>query len=354
MMDEEWQSINKTMNKRSLYIVLSLMVLYISGLIISNNDPVHNRRSDGTTMGRSDISRGRPMGRYSNYTIRVINRKSKEEDGERMTKLMKHSDNDDGEKETEKEANHVVVPSPQQQQQQEQQVSCWEANVQATQQLIKNRQGLPYHHPHGLPLPTPILNLGMPKIGTNTLHSFFQCGGYNSSHGQQGPCFRRAHEQNLPVLETCNKGHHQVMTQMDKNFPPNNCHYPQMSELEQIHKEEPNATFILIFRPMKDWLKSLVNFNHMQRRLQRCNLPNFPSGMGNNVTEFGTWFCGHVQKVRNFVLQHPSHALVELNLYDSVTTSHVMEQLFHVNKNSSCWGHANANPIFLKEKEEEE
>ena len=97
------------------------------------------------------------------------------------------------------------------------------------------------------------------------------------------------------------------MTQLDSNFPPGGCHYPQMSELEQIHDDAPNATFVLNFRPMKDWYKSVQHWGTLKRRLQQCDLPNFPTGKGKNVTEFSEWFCGHV-KIYSELCTTTSHA----------------------------------------------
>ena len=33
------------------------------------------------------------------------------------------------------------------------------------------------------------------------------------------------------------------------------------------------------------------------------------------------WYCNHIQRIRNFARQHPSHALVEVNVQDPATAA---------------------------------
>ncbi|KAL7565722.1 hypothetical protein ACA910_005416 [Epithemia clementina (nom. ined.)] len=225
--------------------------------------------------------------------------------------------------------------------------SCFEANIErGTLQLLERQQ-------QGLlprPLPTPIINVGLPKIGSSTLYEFFQCAGYKANHGQNGICFQKAHQAGKPVLESCDiaklrnpeqQQSIQAWLQLDVTSPPKNCHYPQMSELEQIHQEAPNATLILNFRPMLDWYRSLRRWRRMHMRLQQCDLPGLPRGKGRELRDLQQWFGHHVQRIRQFVQRHPSHALIELNLYDTHQSSKIMAQLFQTN--ATCWGHVNAN-----------
>ena len=53
---------------------------------------------------------------------------------------------------------------------QEPELSCLEPNVQGTQHLIKTRQ----EHHHGLPLPTPIFNVGGSEDGQYYVAIFLQ------------------------------------------------------------------------------------------------------------------------------------------------------------------------------------
>ena len=224
-------------------------------------------------------------------------------------------------------------------------LSCMKPNAEGTWNLVKQQQ-------QGMiprPISLPVFNLGMPKIGSTTLFEFFKCSGIPANHGENGMCFKNAHMEGKPVVQTCNIDNSQAWLQLDINWPHRNaCHYPQMSELEQIHEEEPNATFILNFRPFHDWYTSLINWRvhnvnngtFMSDRLKDCDLPGLPKGKGNE-TELQEWLCNHVHNVRRFVQEHSSHALIELDLYDTTTSSEVMAELF--GSNASCWGKANTN-----------
>lgn len=186
-----------------------------------------------------------------------------------------------------------------------------------------------------------ILNLGMPKVGSSTLNDFFKCAGLRSVHGQQGACMRDAAARGLPVVETCAHGA-TIQTQLDVNFPPNSCFFPQISLLDEIHAEHPDAVFVLIFRPLESWILSARHFFALAGRWIRCDLPGLPRGVGGDADDLRRWFCGHVLHVRQFVDMHPSHDLVELDLYNQSETSRVMARLF--NASPSCWGHENKNP----------
>lgn len=112
-------------------------------------------------------------------------------------------------------------------------------------------------------LPTPILLMGMPKTGTSTVHAFFERSGYRSSHYRCidrlycGLCIRAALQKGQPALKSC--GDYEVWAQMDvENL--GQCHFPQIVNLEELHNEAPNATFVLTHRNMTRWAKSVKNW----------------------------------------------------------------------------------------------
>jgi len=298
------------------------------------------------------------------------------------------------------------------------QASCLIPNVQRTAELLRERQKQQqkYHHigsNHGSVeinnnvtfekslVPLPVLNMGFPKTGSSTLYQFFDCAGYNATHWRsnddfEGICMRDATNIGLPPIKTCapNK---EALLQMDVTLPfgvqyqirkrnvsfrqRDECFFPQLSLLEEIHEEVPDATFVINFRPIKDWLRSMIGWYSSMERIQSCHLPNLPSGQpyGNfsnikkeNVTSYlkgdnidnnnnnsttellrhsmTRFFCSHIIHLRNFVETHPTHALIELDLYDTNATSRVMNLLFQpsttINNTSSdnkrnCWRHIN-------------
>ena len=223
-------------------------------------------------------------------------------------------------------------------------------------------------------LPLPVINMGMPKCGSSTLFEFFNCTGFAATHWNintddfEGLCMRDAHRAGLPILATC-ASEKDALMQIDIAMPfgwnfdgkpksmhtklnRDDCFFPQLSLLEEIHNEAPNATFILNFRPIEDWIKSITGWGDMMPRFQSCDLPNLPRGHPVNLEDSRNvhetmirFFCSHVLHLRRFVESYPSHALIELDLYDTTTSKAVMSALFPSSSGksppSACWKHKN-------------
>ena len=168
-----------------------------------------------------------------------------------------------------------------------------------------------------------------------------------------------------PPVSTCSQDK-DALLQLDVSFPflykqtafgkvsRDECFWPQLSILPQLYADVPNSTFLLMFRPVEDWIRSAFNYKGFLTRLRACNLPNllrnFPPDLDNTeqVNEMLTEFwCSHVLHVRQFIKDHPSVTLLEMDLYDPNRTSYVLSSMFpsRVNKQpkESCWGHANRN-----------
>ncbi|KAL7565731.1 hypothetical protein ACA910_005424 [Epithemia clementina (nom. ined.)] len=141
-------------------------------------------------------------------------------------------------------------------------LSCFEPNLYALplnkgtfQVLQQQQQGL-----LPKPLPCPIFNVGLPKMGSSTFYDFFTCAGLCANHGMNSRCFAQAQQRGLPMLSTCSPLKKeskqsqnatlslvQAWLQMDINYPPKACYYPQTSMLDKLHCKAPNATFVLNF-----------------------------------------------------------------------------------------------------------
>ena len=220
-------------------------------------------------------------------------------------------------------------------------------------------------------LSKPVINLGMPKSGSTTLEEFFDCAGWKASHwqterhGYLGKCMEDAVNRGDPPLSSCNSWYRkkkkgiskpdrsedadvEAMLQLDIVLPSfNACVFPQMAYLDEFHNEAPNATFILNFRPVSDWSNSVIRWSggrgstksSLAGRMAECDLPGLPTGVGGTAEELSAWWCQHVNRVRQFVEKHPSHKLIEIDLYNDQSS---MPALFQASP--SCWGHANKNP----------
>jgi len=256
--------------------------------------------------------------------------------------------------------------------------SCLMPDTAKTATLVKDAKTKKYKKPSNTAnkkssdvslLPLPVLNLGMPKCGTTSALAFFRCAGYQATHSASGNfcpglCMRDAAYASLPVLESCAQGV-DAMLEMDCSGAfgqeykmglyespktRDDCFYPQLSLLENFHEEDPNATFLLEFRPVDDWVESFLNWLGKKiTEVQLCNAPNLPRGVPNvqdpkDIHETMVHFmCSTVIHARNFVRDHPSHALVEIDLYDTETNGEVLGTLFPKTQDNSkadeCWGH---------------
>ncbi|KAL3788952.1 hypothetical protein HJC23_000236 [Cyclotella cryptica] len=199
-------------------------------------------------------------------------------------------------------------------------------------------------------LPRPFINLGFPKMGTSSLHAFFECGGYKSHHFACGKdaitkrkiscakCISNSISASKPPLALCEEA--DMYAQMD-----NGTFFPQTELLHQLHEGYPQATFFLTFRNMTKWYHSLSHWPprprgpHMDERLQKLDITGFPKGKGKNEEEFTEWYCNHVLRVRELI-ENSDHHLIEVDIEDE-STAQSMGDLFGISQ--GCWGHANVN-----------
>jgi hypothetical protein len=116
---------------------------------------------------------------------------------------------------------------------------------------------------------------------------------------------------------------------------------------DEIHQEYPSTTFILNFCPINDWIASVKAWSDLSVRWRKpgCfdRIPGLIISEGGTDDQFHMdlprWWCSHIKHVRAFVKQHPSHKLIELDLYDETRSAATMASLF--NRKRSCWGHKN-------------
>ena len=140
-------------------------------------------------------------------------------------------------------------------------------------------------------LQPPFINLGFPKMGTSSLHAFFECGNLTSVHldckhkvGSCAKCFRDNVARGKPPLTNC--GGADVYAQID-----NGKLFPQIDLLEELVRGHPNATFFLTMRSMDKWFHSISHWPprrrgpYMRDRFRRHNITGLLEvGNGKNVT----------------------------------------------------------------------
>jgi len=205
-----------------------------------------------------------------------------------------------------------------------------------------------------VPLPFPVLVVGLPKTGTSSITEFFKSAGYRTNHwlcekgkylpnpGACATCIENAlRAENPTPLSAC--GDYQVWSQMDTTKPDlGECGMPQIDYLGELHREYPYATFILNLRNVSNWVTSVTNWTSpsnrgtLAERYVRC-----PSVALNStsISAMESFYCQHVERIRSFVKQHPTHALVEVDIEDDSTGAR-MASLFATN--ASNWRVTNA------------
>jgi len=148
-------------------------------------------------------------------------------------------------------------------------------------------------------------------------------------------------------------GNYDAFTQIDMSGGHRTgCYWPQVDMLDDIHRASPDATFVFTMRAFDKWYTSLSKWHEFHKRIANCRLGAYPDGVlaGFNPRKYEEWrvrkalrtfYCDQVKRVREFVLRHPSHNLVEIMVGDPDIGNYLAE-LFGTN--DACWGIHNVNP----------
>ena len=197
----------------------------------------------------------------------------------------------------------------------------------------------------------PVINLGLPKMGSTSLQNFFSCAGYGSSHWwcrtriKCAECIQDSVTEGLPPFSKCGGG--PVYTQIDgfkRGKPPGELYFPQVELLDKIIAGGygGNATYLLTFRDMGGWYQSITHWRGgpgirlppMRDRMARAGI----NVTGLSLSNFTNFVCDHVERVRAAV---PAGRLVEVDI-DDPGTGRMLSEVFDVDE--GCWKMTNANP----------
>ena len=214
-----------------------------------------------------------------------------------------------------------------------------------------------------LKVPKPVFVVGFPKSGTTSIFNFFSCAGALSQHycccgdvTDHRPCYSSImadcilenKRNGRPMLENC--GDYDLYAQLDgeQTYLPNNRtqdliggHYlPQVFELDWIHKEYPNATFILPLRHSATWAASVNRWFNMRHRIKSEYMYMNRSDLVNVNLPLVNIYNKHTENVIKFVQQYPSHKLIKFQITDPDAGRILANE---VGLPESCWGHHNKN-----------
>jgi len=196
-----------------------------------------------------------------------------------------------------------------------------------------------------LRVPTPIFLLSLPKSGTTSIYKYFGCGNVPAVHhvtkNETGHKFKigvcmsdNVNKFNRPLLKGCGDHHYKVWTDAGAIFDLKNpqCYYPSVHGLDDIVKDYPQATIMLVVRNTTNWVHSTKWWNGI-----RPNMERFCSGFPNVSSTDQDWadfYESHSQSIRDFVQIHPSLTYVEVSLESSSTASYLENR---VGIPASCW-----------------
>jgi len=202
------------------------------------------------------------------------------------------------------------------------------------------------NNPRSFKLPTPVISVGMPKSGTTSLFNYFNCGGHATSHYlcangirsfKCGDCIQRNIRKGNPLLRGCGK--FEVWAEINSSYHfKNTIFLPQVENLDLIHRYYPNATFVLTYRNPEDWVESVQNWHALKGFLLNSNITGLHSGSGDVRLALRSFYVTHIERIRQFVHDYPSHKLVQVNLIDN-NAGKILQDSFGVSE--ACWGQSN-------------
>ena len=117
---------------------------------------------------------------------------------------------------------------------------------------------------------------------------------------------------------------------------------PQHFYLERLSQEYPQATLVLSLRNSTQWAHSVFNWFQMRGRVVNeyiyFNKTIERPGKHRAIEFLVRIYDEHTAFVRQFVQDHPSHTLVEINITDP-NAGNILGDAFGLDP--QCWGHHN-------------
>lgn len=237
------------------------------------------------------------------------------------------------------------------------QSQCWIESVQGNVRMLPDA-AIPHvlqEQPRPNTVGYPILVTAMPKAGTTTLHSYFECGlgPWASAHQWTslteepshsvaiGECLiNNTNHDHYPFFDGC--GHHLVWGDTGVlRQQQHTCYFPFLHRqgLERFYKSYPYGTILNTVRNTTSWVDSAFRWRELPNRWVNAKCEGFPTQRWAPRAEWGAWYEGVQKTVRKFAQEHPTLTYIELPLSDQ--TGDMLHDIFGYPR--GCWGHANVN-----------
>lgn len=206
-----------------------------------------------------------------------------------------------------------------------------------------------------------VLNLGLPKSGTTTLHTALNKAGLKSAHWEVKPRRWNRLAQTQYVGVSIYKNYldgrdplaglagFDAVTQADLIVPPLSL-WPQMdrSLLYRIREFHPDCLFLLLTRNPAQVADSIARWGDLHRRLVQMGAPGLGSKMAGSKSGLRDWISQHNAQIRDDFGKDPN--FLELEVTDADGQGKLSERMgFKL----PWWGVANTNlsgsegPVFL-------
>ena len=159
-----------------------------------------------------------------------------------------------------------------------------------------------------------IILVGFPKSGTSSFHKLFLDLGYNSYHWTKdgkyiGTIIKNNKINNNPLL--CDFLDTDVITQLDVCVNKDNVYWPQITDYEQLYKENPNSIFILNKRDPEKILSSFKRWNNYHKRLINYSPELLPDDSDETFIDFVT---RHYMNIETFFLQQSNSKFITFDI----------------------------------------
>ena len=164
-----------------------------------------------------------------------------------------------------------------------------------------------------------IILVGIQKSGTTSYQEWFTAIGLKSAHwqvkeGSVGALIFYAKMKNLPLLHYLQD--YDAITELNRSSPISGrfaCYYPQISDMEGLYRENPDALFILNTRNIQKQVDSMRRSGNAGNVLRNC-IEYLKDNKTGEPIALDAWILQHNSKVRKFFEARPEANFVEVAL----------------------------------------
>lgn len=187
-----------------------------------------------------------------------------------------------------------------------------------------------------------LVNLGLPKSGTTTLHTALARSGLRSAHWKVKHRIvgRNLYHHHLAGRDPLTDlAEYDVITQADF-ISEHRSYWPQMDAalVHAIASHHPECRFLLLTRPVAKIADSIMRWRDLSDRLEALGAPGLPPGHAGEIDALTTWIDGHFRNVRRWFKDDPR--FLELDIEDPEAPNR-LGQFLRVE--IAWWGMANTN-----------